>query len=95
MKMSTDREWLLRMAALEDGGYVGAGIARELCEEIPELDAALALPADPQPLPDPDAVLADIPLPTYCGCNELLQDLQQLEAHVERGCWRNTTGGAE
>lgn len=33
-------------------------------------------------------VLSDIPLPTYCGCNELLQDLQQLEAHVERGCWR-------
>lgn len=32
--------------------------------------------------------LAEIELPTYCGCNELLQDLQQLEAHVERGCWR-------
>lgn len=65
MNPSTDREWLLRMAALEDGCYVGAGIA---C----------------------DVVLADISLPTYCGCNELLQDLQQLESHVERGCWRKT-----
>lgn len=33
-------------------------------------------------------ILADVVLPTYCGCNELLQNLHELEAHVERGCWR-------
>lgn len=37
----------------------------------------------------PDApVLADVVLPTYCACNELLENIEQLEAHVERGCWR-------
>ena len=35
-----------------------------------------------------DSVLADVVLSTYCGCNELLQNLQELERHVERGCWR-------
>lgn len=35
-------------------------------------------------------VLADITLPTYCGCNELLENLEQLERHVERGCWRKS-----
>lgn len=33
--------------------------------------------------------LADVVLPTYCGCNELLRNSQQLETHVERGCWRS------
>lgn len=32
--------------------------------------------------------LADVVLPTYCGCNELLKDIEELEAHVESGCWR-------
>ena len=36
-------------------------------------------------------ILSDVVLPTYCGCNELLQNLQQLEAHVERGCWRKAS----
>ena len=35
-----------------------------------------------------DSVLADVALPTYCGCSELLQNLQELETHVERGCWK-------
>lgn len=34
------------------------------------------------------ATLADVALPTYCGCNELLENIEQLETHVERGCWR-------
>jgi len=32
--------------------------------------------------------LVDVVLPTYCGCNELLQNVQELEAHVGLGCWR-------
>lgn len=35
-----------------------------------------------------EETLADVVLPTYCGCSELLQNLQELETHVERGCWR-------
>lgn len=32
--------------------------------------------------------LADIALPQHCACGQLLQDVQELERHVERGCWR-------
>lgn len=35
----------------------------------------------------PELVLADIVLPCVCACNELIENLEQLERHVERGCW--------
>lgn len=31
--------------------------------------------------------LADAVLPTYCGCNQLIENIEQLERHVECGCW--------
>ena len=37
-------------------------------------------------------VLSEVVLPTYCGCNELLVNIDELEAHVERGCWRKASG---
>ncbi len=37
-----------------------------------------------------EKTLADVVLPTYCGCNELLENIEQLETHVERGCWRKS-----
>ena len=72
MRMNTDREWLLRMAAKEDGCFVGAG-------------ALITANSDSTVT---EETLADVSLPTYCGCNELLENLEELEAHVERGCWR-------
>ena len=62
MKMSADREWLLLMAALEDGCFVSVGALN-----TPNSYSAVT-----------EETIADVVLPTYCGCNELLQNLQQL-----------------
>lgn len=32
--------------------------------------------------------LADVILPTYCACGQLLERTEDLDRHVERGCWR-------
>lgn len=32
--------------------------------------------------------LADVILPQHCACGQLLERTGDLEAHVERGCWR-------
>lgn len=32
--------------------------------------------------------LSDIILPQHCSCGQLLERTGDLEAHVERGCWR-------
>ena len=86
MKMNTDRKWLLHMAEKEDGCFVGVG-AHELCSDCPPS----GYPTDRTRCAEcpRKATLADVVLPTYCGCNELLQNLQELETHVERGCWSN------
>lgn len=33
-----------------------------------------------------EIVLADIVLPCMCACSELIENIEQLERHVERGC---------
>lgn len=32
--------------------------------------------------------LADVILPAYCACGQLLERTEDLERHVERRCWK-------
>ena len=34
------------------------------------------------------STLADVILPTHCACGQLLERTDDLERHVEQGCWR-------
>jgi hypothetical protein len=35
-----------------------------------------------------EPTLADVILPAHCSCGQLIEHTAELEAHVERGCWR-------
>jgi len=39
-----------------------------------------------------EKALSDVILPTYCACGQLLERTQDLERHVERGCWNGEEG---
>lgn len=35
-----------------------------------------------------EKALADVILPAYCACGQLLERTEDLERHLERGCWK-------